>query len=31
MQLKVVWNLLLQAGSEGPTLIFRTAPLSYIP
>jgi hypothetical protein len=25
MQLEVVWNLLLQAGSEGPTLISRAA------
>jgi hypothetical protein len=26
MQLEVVWSLLLQADSEGPSLIFRAAP-----
>ena len=31
MQLKVVWSLPLQAGSEGPTLIFLCSLVAHFP
>ncbi len=31
VQLKVVWSLLLQAGSEGPTLIFSCSLVAHMP